>query len=601
MADERHTTQIEVTANTSSAEAGIQRLLDKLNTAAERASGLGVGGGGRGTPSVGSSTTTSTAGIKAPQAAVPPGAATASTTSMASAHQARVRAAFDRGGLLEVVRSTPSASPGAATSSTAMVPYAPAPRGEIMGQNTDWQSTVNRARGAGLLSAMSVGGFGGGLSGAATAGQFGLMSLSGPAGPFSALGRGASMGAQYVAQQQAASGMKPSSLGKMSVGALAIGAALAAAGGAGVSARMRLAGERAALEMPEMQAMLASMPAHAGADAKFGNTRHDYMKFADEFAASPQKVASMMARTATGIGSPGLGYVATAHFTAQMLGAEMMGLSPDAFIGYGRTLAPGGGARSTLKPRGTLGRWGGLDPQTLRLLGFTQDMGLSGARANEAMQAITGIISGRAGAGLMTDDNALMGFGLGLKQTGIAQVQGLGATRAMARLMQAGTSAGQAFGANFAGLGQAALMGAAFQGASSPQEAMRNLNAMNDPEKIRDALVAMLGPEGAELALLGMGESGATAKGILRADRKSVSEGVFPRQETVDRALSVTKAGARKEARGQMLVDDQQSVRLIEFLDATQQHILNFAGPGGMADKIVKGITALAQSMGAKL
>ncbi len=350
-----------------------------------------------------------------------------------------------------------------------------------------------------------------------------------------------------------------------------------------------------------MQAMLASTPAHAGAHGKFGSAKHNYMKFADEWGAAPQDVAAMMAQTATGIGSPGLGYNATAHFSSQMFGAKMMGLDPGAFIGYAKTLAPGGGARSGLQ-----GEWSNLDTQTKKLLGFTQGMGLSGSRANEAMNAITGIISGRAGAGMMTNDTDLMGFGIGLKQTGIAQVQGLGATRAMARTMQAGTSAGQAFGGVFSGLEQAALWGSAMQGgpgegaARSPQEMMRRLNAMDSPGKIRDALVKMLGPEGAELALYGRGESAATAKGILGARTLSAPDGTFPTQDAVDKGLAVTKANARKSARVQEMTDTQQSVRLIEFLDATQQHILDFAKPGGIADKILTGITALARAAGAQ-
>lgn len=610
MSNERHTTSIEVKADVSSAEAGIARLLDKLNAAAARADGLGVGGGSGGSSVPGSGGTSSTGSMRAPTPGAGVGGATGSTTGRSDGRDARGR--FLPGGATastadDGIKGTMVGGPSVAPSVKARAAQEASDQlwtgrqqaaearhrafnplsGGGGGVNQDWTAKVNAARTGGLLGAMSPGGNammpGGGtlaalgMGGVHLAGG-GLKTLAG--------GPGAALSVPV--------GGIVSMLKKIKHPAAAVAAAaLALAGGAGamgLNKRMGLAGDAASLEQAQMRTVMAATGLN-GATAGINPTDYDlfskrinYQHFARQWGVKPQEAARTYESTSVGLGLPGLGMRDLDTVVDKGMSYRATGGSMSTLVGLGRTFGPGGGAK------------GGLKQLARRLStagGLTQELGLSGARADELIQSLTGTITGRSGAGLLTDETGLVESIKGLHQTGIAAVSGTGAGRAGARLMQAATGAGQAFGANFAGLGQAALMGYAFQGAKSPQEAMRRLNGLQDPESVRNAMRSQLGKGDAlELALYGQGESAQSARGIMGFNRTPVTDQIDVSGAARDAALPLSQAQAQGRAARLAKMDVAQSKRLIEFMDQTERAILNFAGPTGTANAILATLKA---------
>lgn len=567
MSSEKHTTEIEVNITTASAEAAVERVLAKLNKAANVADGLGIGDGGpqgsQGTSSAGSRTTTSSA-----RPALPHGApAGSSTTSSAGA------------GALPTLPGGGSGGGGGGGGGGGQYGPARPDTGRGSREQERWNEQRERAirrreweaskvppaeppppqhlvRDAAMQQAQ--GGAVGAVGALATAssGAAGMLTVGAGAA------RGAGKAAGAIGKAEGTPLFKRLGMAGMALGGLS-GAGMAL-GAASYGARMGAIGERAGLEEGELQAL------RMGGG---GVPRNYYNVMSDTWGADPQEALQMMVQGTSAVGMRQWGGTKARTLVNTMFAAKRSGMSPGSISSMAATYGAGGGSLKGLNALGELDRM---------TLGLTESMDISGSRADEVLSALVGAIGARAGSGRMADSNKMAAFTLGLHKTGISEVRGTGAARATARMMGYGTSAAQSFGSNFAGLGQAALLAEAFQGGGSIEQIMARLDEQGQsPQAVRQAYRNQLGGA-AKYALYGEGESARSARGILAADPTEPSRAWAPSLVEPGDLMSLRRAQARRAARRVDGVDVAQGVQLIGIAEDMEAALMAVTrGPAG--------------------
>jgi hypothetical protein len=350
-----------------------------------------------------------------------------------------------------------------------------------------------------------------------------------------------------------------------------------ALGAASLGARMGPIGERAALEKGELQAALlgggAPQPGHYGINA-------------DVWGATPQESLQMMNQGAGAVGMRSLTSRQKTSLTQGMFAADRSGMSTSSMTGLASTYGAGGGATQGLTSMG------GIEG---KVMGLMKSMGVTGSRADEVMSTLVGAVSSRASGGRMTDTDAMLAFTNGLNKTGYSEVSGTGAARASARMVGYGTNAAQSFSSNFAGMGQAAMLAQAFQGGGSLMDIQGRLDKMGqDPVAVRAAQTAIWG-KNADLALVGMGESARSSRGILAA-RPGMAD-PFTDNQPKSTDMVLTRAQAKRANRRQDNVDVPQAKLLIKLAEDANQFLMDLTR-GSVGDAFITKLDELARRLG---
>ena len=211
--------------------------------------------------------------------------------------------------------------------------------------------------------------------------------------------------------------------------------------------------------------------------------------------------------------------------------ATLRGVDPSAITQFLSGGVIGGGARGTL----------GSSITRLRdIQGMGGEMGLTGGGITRLLSAIAMNTQRLASEGLTVDERSfaelIRGVDIEAGRVGARQIQGLGAVTAVQRLAGGIGGVAGGFAGQFGGIGRGALLSAAARQGGSPLDVLRRLEQFRgDPASALDALRELgLGEDTAQLALVGLGLSTPQA-GVLMGAGRAELEGRLPDQRGVMR------------------------------------------------------------------
>lgn len=612
MANEKHTAQIVLEANATGAEAAIQKILDKLDRATEKARAIGAASTGDGaSPGAaatgGLSTSTSTAhshSKKSPGAveSTAGGTATAAATGTPAQQKLlenKIRWAGITAKADADLRYSDEMDEWRRAKSTAEANY--------NARQAGWNTLVAAQTRPAAPPTASTGwwrqwgpmerGWGGRFAGAAGGAAGGVVmggAFGGPGGMISGAGQGLGGMIRSIGDAIPLPGAK---MVASTVGAtLAVGGALI---GGSYALRGKMAGELQALERNQAIAQLSGSYFGGGSMmAPIGKKQWDqiYRRAAEQHGYSPMEYAQALADAGVGLGVGGIDQNTQRSFALGGLAAQRMGMSASPLYAYGRLFARGGGARGTM---------GVSDVAASGAMGAIQRLGMTGARADAAMSGLVGMVESRRAAGLHTrlggygGGSGVIDFIAGMANSpnlSLSGEMGLGAVNSVMGIQQ---SARAAFTNNFAGLGQAAVLGSALSGATSIEEAMARLGGIDTPQKVLRAMRDTIGAKGAKYALFGQGIG---AAGDLMAVKPHASydpdalKALWPGTQTATETLyPLTREQALRQVKRIEAADPEQSKMLIQLMGNIEQSLILLTQPGGMLDN---GLSAINEKLG---
>jgi len=284
----------------------------------------------------------------------------------------------------------------------------------------------------------------------------------------------------------------------------------------GVMARYEQVGKLSQLERP------AEIARAAGGMTGLTDPNSKEFIMGAKYGMRPQEVATSLASVARSIGIGGGMTKAglTGDGSKTIFSAMAAGVSPEMMARFYSLGGRGGGATQNLSKMTEQGIMGGL-MRTLRQGGVSN---LSGAKIDEALARISAATTQMAEQGMFLDlnmnnrmTNALMQAGdakRGESLGGINVFGGMHGVRSALRLNQSGARAAADFRGQFSQLGTVALQAAAFQNASGPLDALRNMEqTAQSSGAVREAILGILGNGVAgQLGLAGQGFSADQAR-----------------------------------------------------------------------------------------
>ena len=360
----------------------------------------------------------------------------------------------------------------------------------------------------------------------------------------------------------------------------------------GVMARYEQVGKLASVERPSE---VARVTGGLGGGVTPGTAMGDAMTLGAQYGMTAQETASILASYGRSIGQAnGINLAGGARIP---LIAAASGLSPEMIARFASLGTRGGGAVENVAGMGD------LIPQTLGILQQPGVSGLRGAKVDEALARISAATTQMAEQGMFLDIgattsmmNTLMRTGAAFQEAGRSDVNvfgGMHGVRGALRLSQTGARAAGDFRGNFGQLGTMALQASAFQGASSPMDALRRMEeTARDPEAVRSAITGILGPGMAsELAFAGAGFSASQA-GLLAdpsfeiaAGRVAMPAGTLGGARPGNLALSSQMATDELNLMRQEASND--SAALLEGIQAVTATLINFGTAAeGYLDKV---------------
>lgn len=264
------------------------------------------------------------------------------------------------------------------------------------------------------------------------------------------------------------------------------------------SGAMALFGRGLELRYQDVMGLAQLERAQALASATGGSASMGVLKGAAAMGIGPQEAASTLASF-----YKQAGFIGSRAFGGRVLGADVAGVSPSSIAALASTAAAGGGA-TIPQAQAAMSYIGGL----------TRSQGLTGANVESALMAIASYTKQMAEQGINVDpENLAYTAGVLSQQKGFEGLRSIqGATKLAG--MGPGAAQGLTGALGVSGLAQSVLMATALQGAGSPQEAITRLQSMTAAEQV-SALEVALGPEGAQLALMGVGFTPTQAGGAL--------------------------------------------------------------------------------------
>lgn len=240
-----------------------------------------------------------------------------------------------------------------------------------------------------------------------------------------------------------------------------------------------------------------------------------------------------------------------------------------------------------------------------RVMGTGQAMGLTGGGITRLLSAIASNTQRLASEGLTVDEDAVAGLIRGIdveaRRQGVRQVQGLGAVNAFQRFAGGIGGVAGGFGGQFGGLGRGALLASAVRGGGSPLDIMRRLEEFRgNPEQALEALRGLgLSEEALQLAFVGLGLSTPQAGIMMGAQREGLAPAISGDRGTMARGMAFSRMmqGQRERLISTVAQDPASARAILGVNEQLEKLALSMTTSNGVLIKAVQGVEPVVQTL----
>ena len=269
------------------------------------------------------------------------------------------------------------------------------------------------------------------------------------------------------------------------------------------------------------------------------------------------------------------------NLSAGLSRAILRGVDVGALTQFATGGAIGGGAGGTVTE--SLNRAG-------RVMGTGRDMGLTGGGITRLLSAIASNTQRLASEGLTVDEEAtaqlIRGIDLEARRTGARQLQGLGAVSAFQRFAGGIGGVAGGFAGQFGGIGRGALLSAVARPGGSPLDVLRRLEQFRgDPASALDALRELgLDEDTTQLALVGLGLSTPQAGVLMGAGREELGRAIGGEGRVMRRGMQFSRMlqGQRERLVSTVARDPESARAILSINEKLEKFALSMTESNGM-------------------
>lgn len=308
----------------------------------------------------------------------------------------------------------------------------------------------------------------------------------------------------------------------------------------------------------------------------------------------PQEAVSLYNQYATSLGNKN-NMLSSFNALQDVRASELLGINPMAIPTFGAIGGFSGGVKQDESSMSTLAK---------SIVMFSMNKGLVGSQVEKLLGSISSGIQNITSKGLTIDAQSFANFALGASGTNI---RGERAVQATQGLLGVADRAFSQYASNFSGLAETSMMAQAAQGAKSPMDMFKNLDALRkNPLAARGAL-SKLPKSVREMALMGSGLSLEQADFIMGVSPTGVTGGEGFGADLVQRfateapaSVALASVNAERIQRTEAFMQTDQGKQQLESLLTIQKNIEEFVenlGGGGTITSILDAIKGLTDTI----
>jgi hypothetical protein len=308
----------------------------------------------------------------------------------------------------------------------------------------------------------------------------------------------------------------------------------------------------------------------------------------------PQEAVSLYNQYATSLGNKN-NMLSSFNALQDVRASELLGINPMAIPTFGAIGGFSGGVRQDESSMSTLAK---------SIVMFSMNKGLVGSQVEKLLGSISSGIQNITSKGLTIDAQSFANFALGASSTNIRGERAVQATQGFLGIADRAFSQ---YASNFSGLAETSMMAQAAQGAKSPMDMFRNLDALRkNPLAARGAL-SKLPKSVREMALMGSGLSLEQADFIMGVSPTGITGGEGFGADLVQRfateapaSVALASVNAERIQRTEAFMQTDQGKQQLESLLSIQKNIEEFVenlGGGGTITSILDALKGLTDTI----
>lgn len=308
----------------------------------------------------------------------------------------------------------------------------------------------------------------------------------------------------------------------------------------------------------------------------------------------PQEAVSLYNQYATSLGNKN-NMLSSFNALQDVRASELLGINPMAIPTFGAIGGFSGGVKQNESSMSTLAK---------SIVMFSMNKGLVGSQVEKLLGSISSGIQNITSKGLTIDAQSFANFALGASGTNI---RGERAVQATQGLLGVADRAFSQYASNFSGLAETSMMAQAAQGAKSPMDMFKNLDALRKNPLVARGALSKLPKSVREMALMGSGLSLEQADFIMGVSPTGITGGEGFGADLVQRfateapaSVALASVNAERIQRTEAFMQTDQGKQQLESLLSIQKNIEEFVenlGGGGTITSILDALKGLTDTI----